>query len=75
MGPDRALECQEKFNVPVTRLIDDAVLAGWRIPEVFDAMEEVIRNRRRSYAEAPDPADSLLEIAMPPDLDGATANL
>ncbi|KQS84295.1 hypothetical protein ASG58_21230 [Rhizobium sp. Leaf383] len=72
---DRALECQEKLDEPVMRLIDDAVLAGWSTPEVFDALEEVIRNRRLSYAEDPDPADAPSEISMVSDLDGATANL
>ncbi|PYE30752.1 hypothetical protein C8J38_11317 [Rhizobium sp. PP-WC-2G-219] len=75
IGPDRALKCQEKVNVPVTRLIDDAVLAGWRTTEVFDALEEIIRNRRLSYAEDAGAADAPSEISMTPGLDGATANL
>ncbi|KQR79279.1 hypothetical protein [Rhizobium sp. Leaf341] len=74
-GPDRAFDCQESLGLPVTRIIDDAVMAGWTTPEVFDALEEVIRNRRLSYAEDPDPADAPSEISMVSTLDGATANL
>lgn len=74
-GPDRELECQEQLDVPVMMLIDLAVTAGWKTPEVFDALEEVIRNRRLSYAEDPDPADAPSEISMVSGLDGATANL
>ena len=61
-GPDRDLECQEQLDVPVMELIDMAVTAGWTTPEVFNALEEVIRNRRLSYAEDPDPADAPSEI-------------
>ncbi len=73
--PDRAIECQEKLYVPVMRVIDDAVLAGWSTPEVFAAIEEVIRNRRMSYADDPDPPDAPSEISEVSNLDGATANL
>ena len=75
IGPDRELECQEQLDVPVMDSIDIAVTAGWRTPEVFDALEEVIRNRRLYYAKDPDPADASSEITMGSGLDGATANL
>ncbi|PYE41642.1 hypothetical protein DFI02_110139 [Rhizobium sp. PP-F2F-G20b] len=74
-GPDRDLECQEQLNLPVLDLIDQAVTAGWKTLEVFDALEEVMRNRRLSYAEDPDPADAPSEISIVSGLDGATANL
>ena len=74
-GTDRELECQEQLHVPIMELIEMAVTAGWSTPEVFDALEEIIRIRRLSYAEDPDPADAPSEISMVSNLDGATANL
>ncbi|PYE23928.1 hypothetical protein C8J32_10641 [Rhizobium sp. PP-CC-3A-592] len=74
-GPDRNLACQEQLYVPVRALSDQAVTAGWTTPEVFDALEEVIRKCRLSYAEDPDPADASSEISIVSGFDGATANL
>jgi hypothetical protein len=50
LGPDRQRECQEQLDVPLLDLVDKAVAAGWKAPEVFDALGEVVRNRRHTHA-------------------------
>ena len=55
--PDRAIDCQEAVDLPLRELVNSMVVLGWRTPEVFDALEEVIKNQRRAYDADPDPAE------------------
>jgi hypothetical protein len=54
---DRAMDCQEAVDMPLRELVDSMVVLGWKAPEVFDALEEVIKNERRAYDADPDPAE------------------
>ena len=68
--PDRARACAEAFELALMKLIDGAVTVGWRAPECFDAIEEVIHNQRLAYAEDPDPLDAPDETDPQPRYDG-----
>ena len=43
--------------MPVRELVDRMVTAGWRAPEVFEALQAVIRHQLRAYHADPDPAE------------------
>lgn len=45
------------MDIAIRDLVDRAQLAGWKTPELLDAIESVARNQRLAYAEDPDPAD------------------
>ena len=60
--PDRNLAFQEQLDQRVMHFVDQAVTAGWRAPEVFAALDEVILNQRLAYEEDPDPEDTPVEI-------------
>ena len=55
--PDRAIDCQEAVDLPLRELFNSMVVLGWKAPEVFYALEEVIKNQRRAYDTDPDPAE------------------
>ena len=67
---DRARACAEVFELALMKLIDRAVKVGWRSPECFDAIEEVVRSKRLAYAEDPDREDTPEETDPQPHYDG-----
>lgn len=55
--PDRDLACEEAMDYALRDIVDAANEAGWSTPELLSAIERVIPNMRKAYAEDPDPAD------------------
>lgn len=43
--------------MPLRKLVDDAISAGWEPSEVFRALESLVEYQRNAYGEDPDPAD------------------
>ena len=60
---DRHLDCQEALEDGLRDLIDQAVIAGWKPHEVFDALASLVRNSRLAYDKDPDPADDPVTVS------------
>lgn len=55
--PDRDANLQEQIDTLFVDLIDQFCISGFGTIETIDAMQEVLRHRRRMYAEDPDPSE------------------
>ncbi|WP_275784586.1 hypothetical protein [Pararhizobium gei] len=58
---NRSLECEGHLDAPIRQLVDEAVTAGWTAPEIFMAIEEVVKAQRSVYSADPDPVDTPVE--------------
>lgn len=57
---DRHLNCKQALEPLLIALIEAAQSAGWKRPEAFDALDELLVNFRLAYLQDPDPADDAI---------------